>query len=159
MKSKNLLLCSMATLATTATALAQQPAYDVINLGTPLNGNFAIAAGISPARFVNGYRQCTQVMPVSTPFFGTSTKPRTSGPFGGLNSALLNQFSGFSEAATKDPYRQGEGAKPALALFACPLRCKTARPVALPLLSGNNGAAFGNNDLRPGGRISSNHHP
>jgi hypothetical protein len=59
LKSKMFLLWAAAALVTapysTAIALGQQADYDVINLGTPLGGSFAISAGISAAGFLGGY--------------------------------------------------------------------------------------------------------
>jgi probable HAF family extracellular repeat protein len=144
-KSKNLLLCSMATLVTTATALAQQPTYDVINLGTPLGGNFAIAAGISPGGFLGGYANLPDNASQHAVLWYIN-KTKDLGTLGGLNSSLLNQFSGFSETATKDPLGQ-DWCETGTGLVCQPITVRNGKPVTLPLLGGNNGSGFGNNDL------------
>jgi probable HAF family extracellular repeat protein len=150
MKSRIFSALQMALLVTLppslGTALGQQPAiqsYDVINLGTPLGGSFAISAGIGTAGFLGGYanlpgdksQHAILWLPGST---------RDLGTFGGANSALLNQFAGFSETATTDSLGQdfcGTGTH----LVCLPLAAQYGSPTALPLLGGINGAAFGNN--------------
>jgi probable HAF family extracellular repeat protein len=144
LKSKKSLLCAMATLVTTATALGQQPAYDVINLGTPLGGSFALAAGISPDGFLGGYANVTgDASQHAVLWYPNKTKDL--GTFGGSNSVLLNQFSGFSETASKDPLGQN-WCDTGTGLVCLPITVQKGRAVALPLLSGYNGAAFANND-------------
>jgi probable HAF family extracellular repeat protein len=144
MKSKKSLLCAMATLVTTAAALGQQPAYDVVNLGSPLGGSFATATGISPVGFIGGYADVTGDASQHAVLWYIN-QTTDLGTLGGLNSALLNQFSGFSETATKDPLGQnfcdtGTG------LVCLPITLQNGGTVALPLLGGNNGAAAANND-------------
>jgi probable HAF family extracellular repeat protein len=144
-KSKKLLLCVLTALATTATALGQQAAYDVINLGTPLGGSFAIAAGISPAGYLGGYANVTGDTSQHAVLWYIN-KTKDLGTLGGPNSNLLNQFSGFSETATKDPLGQ-DWCETGTGLTCLPITVQNGKAVALPLLGGNNGSAFGNNDL------------
>ena len=145
MKSKKLLLCAMTALVTTATALGQQSAYDVINLGTPLGGSFAIAAGISPAGYLGGYANLTGDATQHAVLWYIN-KTKDLGTFGGQNSNLLNQFSGYSETATKDPLGQ-DWCETGTGLVCLPMTVQNGKAVALPLLGGNNGSGFGNNDL------------
>ena len=149
MKSKKFLLCTMAALVTapysTVIALGQQPAYDVINLGTPLGGSFAISAGISSAGFLGGYANVTGDASQHAVLWYIN-KTKDLGTLGGPNSALLNQFSGFSETATKDPLGQ-DWCETGTGLTCLPITVKNGQAVSLPLLGGNNGAGFGNNDL------------
>jgi probable HAF family extracellular repeat protein len=144
-KSKKFLLCAMTTLFATATALGQQAGYDVINLGTPLGGNFAIAGGISPAGFLGGYANLPNNVNQHAVLWYIN-KTKDLGTFGGLNSALVNQFTGFSETATKDPLGQN-WCETGTGLICLPITVKNGKAVALPLLGGNNGSGFGNNDL------------
>jgi probable HAF family extracellular repeat protein len=149
LKSKKLLLCTMAGLLTapyaTVMALGQQAAYDVINLGTPLGGSFAISAGISPEGYLGGYANLTgDASQHAVLWYFNKTKDL--GTLGGPNSNLLNQFSGFSETATKDPLGQ-DWCETGTGLTCLPITVKNGRAVSLPLLGGNNGAGFGNNDL------------
>jgi probable HAF family extracellular repeat protein len=144
-KSKKFLLCAMTALATTATALGQQAAFDVINLGTPLGGSFAIAAGISPAGYLGGYANLTGDASQHAVLWYIN-KTKDLGTFGGPNSNLLNQFSGFSETATKDPLGQ-DWCETGTGLVCLPITVQNGKAVALPLLGGNNGSGFGNNDL------------
>jgi probable HAF family extracellular repeat protein len=67
------------------------------------------------------------------------------GTLGGSNSALLNQFSGFSETGTKDPLGQ-DWCETGTGLVCLPVTVQNGRAVSLPLLGGNNGSGFGNND-------------
>jgi hypothetical protein len=67
------------------------------------------------------------------PYFGLS----------GIHSTRpLNQFSGFSETATKDPLGQ-DWCETGTGLVCLPITVQNGRAVALPLLSGNNGSGFG----------------
>jgi probable HAF family extracellular repeat protein len=149
LKSNKLLLCAMAALVTapysTVGALGQQPAYDVINLGTPLGGSFAISAGISPLGYLGGYANVTGDASQHAVLWYIN-KTKDLGTLGGPNSALLNQFSGFSETATKDPLGQ-DWCETGTGLTCLPITVKNGHAVSLPLLGGNNGAASGNNDL------------
>lgn len=149
MKSNKLLLCAMAALVTapysTVGALGQQPAYDVINLGTPLGGSFAISGGISPLGFLGGYANVTGDASQHAVLWYIN-KTKDLGTLGGPNSALLNQFSGFSETATKDPLGQ-DWCETGTGLTCLPITVKNGQAVSLPLLGGNNGVGSGNNDL------------
>ena len=149
MKSKKFLLCALAALATapysTVMALGQQPAYDVINLGTPLGGSFAIAAGISADGYLGGYANLTGDASQHAVLWYVN-KTKDLGTLGGPNSDLLNQFAGFSETATKDPLGQ-DWCETGTGLTCLPITVKNGKAVALPLLGGNNGAGFGNNNL------------
>jgi probable HAF family extracellular repeat protein len=149
LKSNKLLLCALAALViapySTVVALGQQPAYDVINLGTPLGGSFAISAGISPLGYLGGYANVTGDASQHAVLWYIN-KTKDLGTLGGPNSALLNQFSGFSETATKDPLGQ-DWCETGTGLTCLPITVKNGQAVSLPLLGGNNGAASGNNDL------------
>jgi probable HAF family extracellular repeat protein len=149
LKSNKLLLCALAALViapySTVVALGQQPAYDVINLGTPLGGSFAISAGISPLGYLGGYANVTGDASQHAVLWYIN-KTKDLGTLGGPNSALLNQFSGFSETATKDPLGQ-DWCETGTGLTCLPITVKNGHAVSLPLLGGNNGAASGNNDL------------
>ncbi|HXP11562.1 MAG TPA: hypothetical protein VN828_23855 [Acidobacteriaceae bacterium] len=147
MKSKMLSLFQVALIATlppsVGTALSQS--YQVTNLGSPLGGSFALAAGISDGGFLGGYAN----LPNNTTQHALLWIPgstRDLGTFGGANSALLNQFAGFSETAAKDSLGQdfcGTGTH----LVCLPLAAVTGKATSLPLLGGQNGTAFGNNLL------------
>ena len=107
MKSKVLSLFQVALIATLppslGTAFSQN--YQVINLGTPLGGSFALAAGISDGGFLGGYAN----LPNNTTQHAIIWLPGSTkdlGTFGGTNSALLNQFAGFAETATPDSLGQ-----------------------------------------------------
>ena len=149
MKSKKLLLCAMAAVVTApyaaGTALGQQPAYDVINLGAPLGGSFAISAGISPAGYLGGHANVTGDASQHAVLWYIN-KTKDLGTLGGPNSALLNQFAGFSETDTKDPLGQ-DWCETGTGLTCLPITVKNGQAVTLPLLGGNNGVGFGNNDL------------
>jgi probable HAF family extracellular repeat protein len=149
LKSNKLFLCAMAALITTpystVVALGQQPAYDVINLGTPLGGSFAISAGISPLGYLGGYANVTGDASQHAVLWYIN-KTKDLGTLGGPNSALLNQFAGFSETATKDSLGQ-DWCETGTGLTCLPITVKNGQAVPLPLLGGNNGAGFGNNDL------------
>jgi probable HAF family extracellular repeat protein len=149
LKSNKLLLCALAALViapySTVVALGQQPAYDVINLGTPLGGSFAISGGISPLGFLGGYANVTGDASQHAVLWYIN-KTKDLGTLGGPNSALLNQFSGFSETATKDPLGQ-DWCETGTGLTCLPITVKNGHAVSLPLLGGNNGVGSGNNDL------------
>ena len=107
-------------------ALGQQSAYDVINLGPPLGGSFAIAAGISPAGYLGSYANLTGDASQHAVLWYIN-KTKDLGTLGGPNSNLLNQFSGFSETATKDPLGQ-DWCETGTGLVCLPITmCKTAR--------------------------------
>jgi probable HAF family extracellular repeat protein len=151
MKLRLLALFQLAAILTLPPSLGaafsqQAPqSYEPINLGTPLGGSFAIAVGISDGGFIGGYAN----LPNNTGqhailWFPGSTKDL--GTSGGTNSALLNQLSGFSETAAKDPLGQdfcGTGTH----LVCLPFTAAFETPITLPLLGGQNGSGFGNNDL------------
>jgi probable HAF family extracellular repeat protein len=150
MKSKATLLLVLATLPSSVgigfsqQAAIKTPNYDLINLGTPLGGEFAIAAGISYGGFLGGYANT----PDNTSQHAILWYPNTTkdlGTLGGPNSALLENFSGFSETSTADPLNQdfcGTGTH----LICLPITVVNGKAVALPLLGGDSGAAFGNNE-------------
>ncbi len=147
MKSRVFLFFQMALLVTLPPSIgtAFSQSYDVVNLGTPLGGSFAISAGISPGGFLGGYANLTGDK-TQHAILWLPGSTRDLGTFGGKNSTLLNQFSGFSETATTDPLGQdfcGTGTH----LICLPLIAQYGSAIKLPLLGGNNGAAFGNNDI------------
>jgi probable HAF family extracellular repeat protein len=129
----------------TAFSQATTQKYEAINLGAPLGGSFAIAAGISDGGFLGGYAN----LPDNKTQHALLWLPgsiKDLGTFGGTNSALLNQFAGFSETAAGDSLGQdfcGTGTH----LVCLPLSAVYGNATALPLLGGNNGTAFGNNTL------------
>ncbi len=147
MKSRIFSLFQVAVIATlplsVGTAFSQN--YEIENLGTPLGGSFAIAAGISDGGFLGGYAN----LPNNTTQHALLWLPGSTkdlGTFGGTNSALLNQFAGFSETAAKDSLGQdfcGTGTH----LVCLPLAAVYGNATSLPLLGGQNGTAFGNNIL------------
>jgi probable HAF family extracellular repeat protein len=151
MKSKLLSLFQVALIVTVppslGTALSQATTqnYQAINLGAPLGGSFAIAAGISDGGFLGGYAN----LPNNTSQHALLWLPGSTkdlGTFGGTNSALLNQFAGFSETAAQDSLGQdfcGTGTH----LVCLPLSAVYGNATSLPLLGGQNGTAFGNNTL------------
>jgi len=151
MKSKATLLLVLATLpSSVGVGLSQQaamktPSYDVINLGTPLGGDFAIATGVSYGGFLGGYAN----LPDNTSQHAILWYPNYTkdlGTLGGPNSALLENFSGFSETSTADPLNQ-DTCETGTHLICLPITVVNGKAVALPLLGGNSGAAFGNNQL------------
>ena len=105
----------------------------------------AIAAGISDGGFLGGYAN----LPNNTTQHALLWLPGSTkdlGTLGGTNSALLNQFAGFSETAAKDSLGQdfcGTGTH----LVCLPLSAVYGNATSLPLLGGQNGTAFGNNIL------------
>jgi probable HAF family extracellular repeat protein len=131
-------------------ALGQQPAspalsYDVINLGTPLGGTFANAQTLSLQGFVAGYANVTGDVAEHAVLWRTNGT-KDLGTFGGPNSAVLGNLSGFSETATPDPLGQD------FCFFGTHLTCQALTlvnqsEVALPTLGGTGGTAFGNNDF------------
>jgi probable HAF family extracellular repeat protein len=147
MKSKLPLLLILATLP--GVGLSQQaatkaPSYDLINLGTPLGGSFAIVAGISYGGFLGGYAN----IPDNSAQHAILWYPNNTkdlGTLGGPNSALLENFAGFSETATADPLNQ-DFCETGTHLTCLPITVVKGKAVALPLLGGNSGAAFGNNE-------------
>jgi probable HAF family extracellular repeat protein len=150
MKSKFTLLLTLATLPlSVGVGLSQQaatkaPSYDLINLGTPLNGSFAIVAGISYGGFLGGYANTPDnVSQHAILWYPTNTKDL--GTLGGPNSALLEDFSGFAETATPDPFNE-DICETGTHLICLPVTVVNGKMVALPLLGGYNGAAFGNNE-------------
>ena len=112
---------------------------------SPLGGNLAVAAGASAAGSLAGYANLTgNTAQHAVLWYANTTKDL--GTLGGKNSALLNQFSGFSESSTTDPLGQnycGTGTN----LICLPITATSGSAVQLPLLGGNNGAGFGNNDV------------
>jgi probable HAF family extracellular repeat protein len=147
MKSKMFSLFQVALIATLPTSLgtAFGQSYQIEDLGTPLGGSYAIAAGISDGGFLGGYAN----LPNNTSQHALIWLPgsvKDLGTFGGTNSALLNQFAGFSEIATPDPLGQdfcGTGTH----LICYPLAAVSAIARPLVTLGGHNGTAFGNNTL------------
>ena len=147
MKSKIFSLFQVALIATLPASLgiAFGQNYEIENLGTPLGGSFAIAAGISDGGFLGGYAN----LPNNTTQHALLWLPGSTmdlGTLGGTNSALLNQFAGFSETAAKDSLGQdfcGTGTH----LVCLPLSAVYGNATSLPLLGGQNGTAFGNNIL------------
>jgi probable HAF family extracellular repeat protein len=147
MKSKLPLLLILATLP--GVGLSQQvatkaPSYDLINLGTPLGGDFAIVAGISYGGYLGGYANITDnAAQHAILWYPNNTKDL--GTLGGPNSALLENFSGFSETATADPLNQ-DFCETGNHLICLPITVVKGKAVALPLLGGTSGAGFGNNE-------------
>jgi probable HAF family extracellular repeat protein len=147
MKSKIFSLFQVALIAALPTSLgtAFGQNYQITNLGTPLGGSFALAGGISDAGFLGGYAN----LPNNTTQHALLWIPGSTidlGTFGGTNSALLNQFAGFSETAAPDSLGQdfcGTGTH----LVCLPLAAISGTATRLPLLGGQNGTAFGNNTL------------
>jgi probable HAF family extracellular repeat protein len=147
MKSKMLSLFQVALIATLPASLgtAYGQNYLVTNLGTPLGGSFALAGGINDAGFLGGYAN----LPNNTSQHAILWIPGSTkdlGTFGGPNSALLNQFDGFSESSVADPLGQdfcGTGTH----LVCSALAALSGTPRALATLGGQNGTAFGNNNL------------
>ena len=150
MKSRITLLLVLATLPSSiGVGLSQQaaatkaPSYDFINLGTPLGGSFAIAAGISYGGFLGGYANTPDnASQHAILWYPNNTKDL--GTLGGPNSALLEDFSGFSETSTADPLNQ-DICETGTHLICLPITVVNGKAVALPLLGGDSGAAFGNN--------------
>lgn len=150
MKSRITLLLVLATLPSSiGVGLSQQaaatkaPSYDFINLGTPLGGSFAIAAGISYGGFLGGYANTPDnASQHAILWYPNNTKDL--GTLGGPNSALLEDFSGFSETSTADPLNQ-DFCETGTHLICLPITVVHGKAVALPLLGGDSGAAFGNN--------------
>jgi probable HAF family extracellular repeat protein len=119
--------------------------YYVINLGTPLGGNLGFAAGASASGSIAGYANLTgNTAQHAVLWYANTTKDL--GTLGGSNSALLNQFSGFSENSTTDPLGQ-DYCGTSTGLICLPITATSGKAVQLPLLGGYNGAGFGNNDL------------
>jgi probable HAF family extracellular repeat protein len=147
MKSKLPLLLILAALP--GVGLSQQaatkaPSYDLINLGTPLGGSFALVGGISYGGFLGGYANTPDnVSQHAILWYPNTTKDL--GTLGGPNSALLENFSGFSETATPDPLNE-DYCETGTHLICLPITVVKGKAVALPLLGGYNGAAFGNNE-------------
>jgi probable HAF family extracellular repeat protein len=147
MKSKFPLLLILAALP--GVGLSQQtatkaPSYDLINLGTPLGGSFALVGGISYDGFLGGYANTPDnVSQHAILWYPNTTKDL--GTLGGPNSALLENFSGFSETATPDPLNE-DYCETGTHLICLPITVVKGKAVALPLLGGYNGAAFGNNE-------------
>ena len=108
------MLLPVALLATlslsSGVALGQRAAtpavsYEVINLGTPLGGTFAIGQTLSLEGFVAGY----STLPGDTTQHVVLWRPNGTkdlGTFGGPNSVLYGNLSGFSETATPDALAQ-----------------------------------------------------
>ena len=150
MQSKMLLLLPLALLAALppSIGMAQQEAtstsvkYALINLGTPLGGPFAIAQSINLG-FLGGYGDLPDFTQHALLFLPTRTKDL--GTFGGPNSAILGELSGFAETSTTDPLAQ-DFCETGTHLTCQPFIVIAGRLVRLPLLGGNNGAAFGNNN-------------
>jgi probable HAF family extracellular repeat protein len=147
MKSNFPLLLLLATLP--GVGLSQQaatkaPSYDLINLGTPLGGPFAIVGGISYGGYLGGYANLPDNSQHAILWYPNTTTDL--GTLGGPNSALLENFSGFSETATADPLNQ-DFCETGTYLVCLPITVVKGKAVALPLLGGNSGAAFGNNEL------------
>jgi probable HAF family extracellular repeat protein len=121
------------------------PSYDLINLGTPLGGIFAIASTINPLGLIAGYGYIANNEEEHI-FLYWGGLSRDMGTLGGPNSAVLGNFSGFSESDTVDPLGQdfcGTGTG-----YEClPVTVQTGKQQALPLLGGFNGAAFANNNV------------
>ena len=151
LKSPLLPLALLVTLPlATGVALGQQATtpsanYYVINLGTPLGGNLAVAGGASAAGSIAGYANLSgNTTQHAVLWYADTTKDLDT--LGGSNSALLNQFSGFSEKSATDPLGQdycGTGTH----LICLPVTATSGSAVQLPLLGGYNGAGFGNNDV------------
>jgi probable HAF family extracellular repeat protein len=144
MKSKSPLFLMLAMLPYAAGAATNPPSYDLINLGTPLGGSFAIVAGISYGGFLGGYAN----LPDNTAQHAILWYPNTTkdlGTLGGPNSALLENFSGFSETSTADPLNQ-DFCETGTHLVCLPITVVKGKAVALPVLGGESGAAFGNNE-------------
>jgi probable HAF family extracellular repeat protein len=149
MKSRITLLLVLATLpSSVGVGLSQQaatkaPSYDLINLGTPLGGAFGIATGISYGGFLGGYAN-TPDNASQHAILWYPNGTRDLGTLGGPNSALLEDFSGFSETSNADPLNQ-DFCETGNHLTCLPITVVNGKAVALPLLGGYSGAAFGNN--------------
>jgi probable HAF family extracellular repeat protein len=85
------------------------------------------------------YKRLSDKDPESTKDLGT---------LGGPNSALLENFSGFSETSTADPLNQ-DYCETGTHLICLPITVVDGKAVALPLLGGYSGAAVGNNEWGP----------
>jgi probable HAF family extracellular repeat protein len=121
------------------------PGYDLVNLGTPLGGSFAIGLDINRLGIIAGYGNLPgdERQHMFLYWFGLS---KDMGTLGGPNSAVLGNFSGFSEPDRLDPLGQdfcstGTGDE------CLPVTIQSGKVEELPLLGGFNGAAFGNNDV------------
>ena len=143
MKSKSPLFLMLAMLPYAAGAATTPPSYDLINLGTPLGGPFAIVAGISYGGYLGGYGNLPDNSQHAILWYPNTTTDL--GTLGGPNSALLENFSGFSETSTADPLNQ-DFCETGTYLICLPITVVKGKAVALPLLGGDSGAAFGNNE-------------
>ena len=154
MKSKMLLLCQVALLVTlplsTGLALAQQAAsqplsYQVVNLGAPLGGKFALAQTISLDGFVAGYAS----LPGDITSHAVLWRPNgitDLGTLGGQNSAILGNLSGNTETATPDPLNQ-DFCQAGTHLVCLAFTLVNGKEVPLPTLGGTAATAFGNNSF------------
>jgi probable HAF family extracellular repeat protein len=161
-------LCQVALLAamplSTSLTLAQHaanqtPSYQVINLGTPLGGKFAIAQTISLNGFVAGYASLpgdTTAHALLWRLNGTTDL----GAQGGSNSGVLGNLSGFTETATPDPLNQ-DFCETGTHLVCLAFTIVNSKEVPLPTLGGTAAAAFGNNSLGQvvGQSLTSAHDP
>ena len=154
MKLKMLSLCQVALLVTlslsTGLALAQQAAiqprsYQVVNLGTPLGGPFALAQTISLQGFVAGYASLQGDMTEHALLWNTNGTTDL-GTLGGSNSAVLGNLSGYSETATPDPLNQ-DFCETGTHHVCLAFTLVNGKEVALPTLGGTAAAAYGNNSL------------
>ncbi len=154
MKSKMLLLCQVALLVTlplsTGLALAQQaatqtPSYQVVNLGTPLGGPFALAQTISLQGFVAGYASLPGDLTEHAVLWQTNGTTDL-GALGGQNSAVLGNLSGYAETATPDPLNQ-DFCETGTHHVCLAFTLVNGKEVALPTLGGTAAAAYGNNAL------------
>jgi probable HAF family extracellular repeat protein len=154
MKSKMLSLCQVALLVTLplsmGLALAQQTAiqprnYQVVNLGTPLGGPFALAQTISLEGFVAGYASLPGDITTHAVLW-RSNAATDLGTLGGQNSAVLGNLSGYAETATPDPLNQ-DFCQAGTHLVCLAFTLVNGKEVALPTLGGTAATAFGNNTL------------
>jgi probable HAF family extracellular repeat protein len=152
MKSKMLFpIALLATLPSSiGVALGQRAAtppvsYEVINLGTPLGGTFAIAQTLSLEGFVAGYATLPGDVTLHTVLWRPNGT-KDLGTFGGPNSVLLGNLSGFAETATPDPLAQ-DFCETGNHLTCLAFTVVNQSEVALPTLGGTSATAYGNNDL------------
>jgi probable HAF family extracellular repeat protein len=123
----------------------QPPSYQVITLGTPLGGAFAIGMSVNARGWVGGYGNLA-TNAAQHAVLWRSGSAKDLGTLGGPNSALYGTYSGFAETSKTDPLGQDFCAYGDY-LICLPFVLGFDSLIPLPTLGGNSAVAYWNNNV------------
>jgi probable HAF family extracellular repeat protein len=121
------------------------PSYAVINLGTPLGGQFSTATSVNVLGWVGGYGNLSTNTNQHA-LLWRNGNAKDLGTLGGPDSALYGTYSGFSETSKLDPLGQDFCAY-GTHLICLPFLLGADSLIPLTTLGGDNAVAYANNNI------------